>query len=240
VDAALTGSLSEAACIVIPRTSDPDYKCFLYLREFARLGIARALPPVLLYDLLQSPGPDVPAYNAARTRVLLEKLASITGRQPSLDDVRHEIARTNKARAAARRLLALRGSEPRVTGAEVFPLLGAFWSLPPEEYAALAGEAADDIARRAPLTGPRVLLAGAPVDSAALHAAIEARGAIVMAEAGPWGSAMAADNLDGLDSLDSSSDPVAALAERYSNHTIGARTPADTLRAADVVDESIK
>jgi benzoyl-CoA reductase/2-hydroxyglutaryl-CoA dehydratase subunit BcrC/BadD/HgdB len=239
VDAALTGGLSGAACIVIPRTSDPDYKCFLYLREFARLGIARALPPVLLYDLLQSPGPDVPAYNAARTRVLLEKLASITGRQPSLDDVRHEIARTNKARAAARRLLALRGGEPRVTGAEVFPLLGAFWNLPPEEYAALAGEAADDIARRAPLAGPRVLLAGAPVDSAALHAAIEARGAIVTAEAGPWGSAMDADNLDGLDSLDSNSDPVAALAERYSNHTSGARTPVDTPRATDVVDVGV-
>jgi hypothetical protein len=40
VDAALTGRLSGAACIVIPRTSDPDYKCFLYLREFVRRGVA--------------------------------------------------------------------------------------------------------------------------------------------------------------------------------------------------------
>ena len=226
VDAALTGGLSGAACIVVPRTSDPDYKCFLYLREFARRGIAPSLPPVLLYDLLQSQGPDIPAYDAARTRVLLEQLASTTGGRPSLDDVRHEITRTNGARTAARRLLALRDVEPRVTGAEVFPLLGAFWSLPPEQYAALAEEAADDIARRTALAGPRVLLAGAPVDSPALHAAIEARGAIVVAEAGPWGSDMAADHLD------SGSDPIAALAERYRTHTLSARTPADTLRAS--------
>ena len=193
VDAALTGRLSGVACIVVPRTSDPDYKCFLYLREFARLGIAPSLPPVLLYDLLQSEGPDVPAYNAARTRALLEELGKTSGQRPTLDDVHHEIARTNKARAAARRLLAFRRGDPHVTGAEVFPLLGAFWNLPPEEYAALAGEAADDFVRRAPLAGPRVLLAGAPADSASLHSAIEARGAIVVAEAGPWGSEMAAD-----------------------------------------------
>ena len=59
VEAALTGHLSRAARIVIPRTSDADYKCFLYLREFVRLGIASTLAPVLLFDLLQSQGPDV-------------------------------------------------------------------------------------------------------------------------------------------------------------------------------------
>jgi benzoyl-CoA reductase/2-hydroxyglutaryl-CoA dehydratase subunit BcrC/BadD/HgdB len=226
VDAALTGRLSGVACIIVPRTSDPDYKCFLYLREFARLGIAPSLPPVLLYDLLQSQGPDVPAYNAARTRVLLDELGQTSGRRPTLDDVQHEIARTNKARAAARRMLAFRRGVPHVTGAEVFPLLGAFWNLPPEEYAPLAGEAADDFARRVPLGGPRVLLAGAPVDSTALHEAIELRGAIVVAEAGPWGSDMAADDLD------SASDPIAALAGRYRTHTLGARTPSGSLRAS--------
>jgi len=62
MDAALTGSFSDAACIILPRTSEPDYKAFLYLREFARLGIAPALPPVLLFDVLQSEGASVQAY----------------------------------------------------------------------------------------------------------------------------------------------------------------------------------
>jgi hypothetical protein len=226
VDAALTGGLSGAACVVVPRTSDPDYKCFLYLREFARLGLARALPPVLLFDLLQSQGPDVRAYNAARTSALLNELAAITGRRPLRDDVRREITASNAARAAARRLAALRRGKPRAAGTEAFPLLGAFWTMPPEKYAALAGAAADDIACRAPLPGLRVLLAGAPVDGAALHTAIESYGAIVVAEAGPWGSAGAGDDVD------SAGDPVAALADHYCRQAFGARTPACILRAA--------
>jgi hypothetical protein len=121
VDAALTGRLSPAARILFPRTSDPDYKCFLYLREFVRLGIAPTLPPTMLFDLLQSQGPDIAAYNAARSGALFEELAGMTGRPPSLDDVQREIGRSNAARAALRRLLNLRRGVPRVKGAEVFP-----------------------------------------------------------------------------------------------------------------------
>ena len=79
-EAALTGRLSSAARIIVPRTSDPDYKFFLYLREFVRLGLAPALPPVLLFDLLQSQGPDVRSYNAARSRDLLHELTKVSDR----------------------------------------------------------------------------------------------------------------------------------------------------------------
>jgi benzoyl-CoA reductase/2-hydroxyglutaryl-CoA dehydratase subunit BcrC/BadD/HgdB len=226
VDEALTGRLSGAACVIIPRTSDPDYKAFLYLREFVRRGIVRTLPPTILFDLLQSDGPDVRAYDAARTRALLDELASVTHRQPSLDDVRHEIARTNAARAAARRLMELRRDRPRVSGAEVFPLLGAFWQLDPDAYVALASKAAGEIAQRPQLDGPRVLLAGAPMDSPVLHTEIESHGAIVVTEAGPWGSGAAGDDvaIEG--------DPLMALADKYRRDAIGPRTPVRELRAS--------
>ena len=199
---------------------------FLYLREFVRRGIARSLPPTLLFDLLQSDGPDVRAYDAARMRALFDELASVTGRQPSLDDLRQEIARTNAARAAARRLVALRHAAPRIKGAEVLPLLGAFWQLPPNDYAFLAAEAVDDIAQRPPLDGPRVLLAGAPVDGPALHAAIESHGAIVVEEVGPWGSGAAGDDVD------CAGDPLLALADKYRRDAIGPRTPIGALRGS--------
>src|SRR4029453_11282204 len=108
VEHALTGRLADAARIVIPRTSDADYKCFLYLREFVRRGVTTALAPVVLFDLLQSRGADVSAYDAARTRAVLDELSSASGRMPSADDLRREITRANTARAAARRLVALR------------------------------------------------------------------------------------------------------------------------------------
>lgn len=226
VNAALAGRLSHAVRVVIPRTSDPDYKCFLYLREFIRLGIAKALPPTLLFNLLQSQGPEVRDYNAARTRELFDEFAKVSGRRPSLDDLRHEIDKTNTARAAVRRLTAQRRGVPRVRGAEVFPLLTAFWILAPANYASLANEAAQEIATRRPLAGPRVLLAGAPVDSAALHTAIESRGGIVVSEVGPWGSGAAGNDVVCDD------DPITALAEKYSTEAIGPRTPVFAMRKA--------
>lgn len=224
VEDALAGRLAQASRIVMPRTSDVDYKCFLYLRELVRRGVAPALAPVILYDLLQSGGADVRAYNVARTRTLIDELASAGGRVVSADDLRHEVARTNAARAAARRLAALRRSTPRVTGTEVFPLLAAFWETDPDDYVVMASEAAREIATRPALTGPRVLLTGAPVDAHILHEAIECHDAVVVAEVGPWGSDAGGDDVrcDG--------DPVAALVDKYQNEVIGSRTPAGALR----------
>jgi hypothetical protein len=224
VERALTGRLSDAARIVIPRTSDADYKCFLYLREFVRRGVAPALPAVILYDLLQSRGAAVHAHDAARTRVLLDELASVSGRKPSTDDLRREIARANAARAAARRLMSLRRIVPRVTGTEIFPLLAAFWELEPERYVAAVNGAASAFAKRPALGGPRLLLTGVPVDGPELHQAIESHGAIVVAEAGPWGSGAAGEDVRVDD------DPILALADKYRADAIGARTPAASLR----------
>jgi benzoyl-CoA reductase/2-hydroxyglutaryl-CoA dehydratase subunit BcrC/BadD/HgdB len=223
VEDALAGRLADAARIVIPRTSDADYKCFLYLRELVRREVVTALAPVVLFDLLQSTGPDVPAYDVERMHALLDELASVSGRMPSGDDLRREIARANTARAAARRLVELRHAS-RVAGAEVFPLLAAFWEMEPDRYTTMASEAATRMAACPPLSGPRVLLTGAPVDVQIRHEAIELHGAIVVAEVGPWGSSAAGNDVR----IDD--DPIAALADKYRADSIGARTPVDSLR----------
>ena len=224
IESALTGRLSDATRIVIPRTSDPDYKGFLYLREFVRRGVAPTLPPVILFDLLQSRGAEVRAYDAARTRALFDELASASGRRPSVEDLHLEIARANEARAAARRLLAFRRIVPRVPGTELFPLLAAFWELEPERYVAAVNGAASAFGKSSALSGPRVLLAGAPVDGPEVHTAIESHGAVVVAEVGPWGSGAPGDDvrIDG--------DPFLALADKYRADAVGARMHAASLR----------
>jgi hypothetical protein len=224
VESALTGRLSHAARIVIPRTSDVDYKCFLYLREFVRRGVTPTLPPVLLFDLLQSGGAEVRTYDAARTRALFDELSAASGRRPSVDDLHREIARANEARAAARQLRAFRRIVPRVSGAEVFPLFAAFWELEPERYVAAVNGAASAFAKRSGLAGARVLLAGAPVDGPELHQAIESHGAIVVAEVGPWGGGAPGDDVR----VDE--DPFLALADKYRADASGARTPAASRR----------
>jgi hypothetical protein len=119
--------------------------------------------------------------------------------------------------------VALRRGAPRVSGKEVFPLLGAFWHVAPREYAVLASQAADDLAACPPLRGPRVLLAGAPVDGIDLHAAIESRGAVVVDELSAWSGA--AD-----DDVQCDEDPIAALAGVYRRRSIGPRLPAGAMR----------
>ncbi|MEO8466425.1 MAG: 2-hydroxyacyl-CoA dehydratase family protein [Gammaproteobacteria bacterium] len=240
VEAALTGRLKNIAALIVPRTSDSDYKCFLYLREFERLGDVR-LPPVLLFDLLQSAGPEVPAYDRARTAALRERLSALAGRQISHDDLAVEIAATNAARAAARRLGALRRGEPRVTGSEAFPLLAAFWQCAPERYAALAAAAVDAFAARSPLTGPRVLLVGAPVDGTGLHRAIGSKGGTVSAESSAFTSAGAGEDVS------AAVDPITALADKYRRDSITARLPVavlerrieDAVAAVDAVAVSL-
>ena len=182
------------------------------------------LPPVILFDLLQSRGVEVRTYDAARTSALFDELSAVSGRKPSVDELHREIARANAARAAARQLTAFRRIVPRVPGTEIFPLLAAFWELEPERYVAAVNGAASAFAKRAGLAGPRVLLAGGPVDGAELHQAIESHGAIVVAEVGPWGSGAPGDDVRVDD------DPFLALADKYRTDVIGARTPAVSLR----------
>jgi len=63
------------------------------------------------------------------------------------------------------------------------------------------------------------------VDGTALHSAIEACGAIVVSEIGPWGSGAAGDDVV----VDA--DPITALAAKYSTDAIGPRTPAAQVQA---------
>jgi benzoyl-CoA reductase/2-hydroxyglutaryl-CoA dehydratase subunit BcrC/BadD/HgdB len=223
VEAAMTGRLANVAAVVLPRTSDADYKCFLYLRELVRRGVVGSLPPILLFDLLQSSGADVPAYDCERARELLERLATLSGRRLERGDLEEQIALANRARAAARRFDALRRDTPRIAGVEAVRLLGAFWELDPERYVALAAAAVAAIAERSPLRGLRVLLAGAPVDSMTLHAAIEAQGAVVVSELSPLGSGVAGPDVD------ISAEPLLALVEHYRRESIDARMPVGAL-----------
>lgn len=223
MEAALTGRLDHVAAIVLPRTSDADYKAFLYLEELRRRGQLQSLPPVMLFDLLQSGAPETAVHDCERVRELQERLAGLSGVVIAADDLRAQIAGANAARAAALRLAALRTDPARLAGAEALPMLGARWILPPARYVALADQALQELAGRAALQGPRVLLAGTPADSTALHLTIESLHAIVVDELSPFGD----EGADG--GIDAAAEPFAALAAWYGAHSITARMPVATL-----------
>ena len=134
----LAGDLAFLSALVFARTSEQDYKAYLYLREVAREGHSGGFPPLWFYDLLHSPSAHAFEYGLARTHALLAQLESVTGHAIRPDDLEAAVAESNAARAAVRRLLSLRQNTPRVTGTEALPLVGAFFLMDRPTYAALA------------------------------------------------------------------------------------------------------
>jgi len=204
----LPESLSLAA-VVIPRTSEQEHKLYLYVREVVRQGTERA-PQVILYNLPHARSLEAEAYGLERTMALKIALEQLSGRPIEPQDLSSAIAEGNRARQAIRELLRQReGPVARLSGTEALALIGAWYFMDRAEYASLAREAIQEIETRPPLEGPRILIKGPPLDNPGLCSAVEAQGAIVVAEDDWWGSRAA-----GLD-IDATADPVRAIFEKY-------------------------
>jgi hypothetical protein len=63
--AAISGELQYLSLMLISRTSEQEYKLFLYLREVARQHPARRIPPIYLYDMLHTRSPESYSYGRA-------------------------------------------------------------------------------------------------------------------------------------------------------------------------------
>jgi hypothetical protein len=169
----LSGAWSFLDLLIIPRTSEPEYKLYLYLREVERQKLSAAIPPLHLYDLLHTRNPISRNYGLARTKDLLERLKQIG--PVSVKSLAQAVAESNRARAALRKLQNLRtGPAPRISGTDAF--------------AKLAEAACREIKSSKPRRGPRLLIKGTPLHHPKLHEALEARGAVVVAEDDWWGA----------------------------------------------------
>lgn len=231
-ESTLAGDLTFLSALVFPRSSEQDYKAYLYLREAAREG-QEPLPATWLYDVLYSPSSHAYDYGLARTRELAARLEALTGRVIRDDDFEAAIAEGNAARAAARQLLSLRGGPPRINGVEALALLGSLFLIDRVRYTTLALRAAAEAAGRTPLQGPRLAVAGAWVDDERLHALLEAHGAVVVAEDGGWGSRGAGRDVE------PGADFIAAIFAKYHRDGPGVRQfPADDRAWLDALSGS--
>lgn len=194
--AAISGELQYLSLLIIPRTSEQEYKLYLYLREIARQDPGRRIPPLYLYDLLHSRSPESYAYGLERTRCLRRRLEDLTGRRMEDAALGYAIEESNRARQAIRALLSLRSQEPRLSGAEALALIGPFFYMQSEEYARNAELAVEIIAKRNHLPGKRLMISGASPGHRGLHQALEAHGAVVVAEEDWWGARSAGRDID--------------------------------------------
>ena len=208
-ESAMAGDLAFLSALVFTRTSEQDNKGYLYLREITRESRGGSLPPLWFYDLLHSSSAHAYEYGLARTRELATRLESLAGRAIGAADLEAAVEESNAARAAVRRLLALRQGRPRLSGTEALALTGPFFLMDRERYTVLAHRAAAEAERRTPLAGPRLVVAGAWLDDERLHTLLESQGAVVVAEDGGWGSRSAGRDIE------RRADVVAAIFDKY-------------------------
>jgi benzoyl-CoA reductase/2-hydroxyglutaryl-CoA dehydratase subunit BcrC/BadD/HgdB len=208
--AAISGELQYLSLLLIPRTSEQEYKLYLYLREVARIDPKRRIPPVYLYDMLHTRSSESYSYGLERTLCLKKRLEDLTGKSINDKALLYGIDESNLARRAIRALLSLRLQKPHATGAESLSIIGASFFVSREEYALLAEQAVKVIADRQAFSGKRLMITGASLNHRALHQTLEKHGAVVVAEDDWWGSRSA-----GGDIADGLNDPVKAVFEKY-------------------------
>jgi benzoyl-CoA reductase/2-hydroxyglutaryl-CoA dehydratase subunit BcrC/BadD/HgdB len=208
--ASISGEYQFFRLLLIPRTSEQEYKLYLYLREVARLHPTRCIPPLCLYDMLHMRSPESYSYGLERTLYLKERLEVLTGKRIEDAALLHAIEESNSARRAIRKLLCLRRQEPRITGTEALALIGASFFMDRGEYARQAKLAVEVIKDRNSFACKRLLITGSSLNHRGLHQALEQHGAIVVAEDDWWGSRSAGEDIDA-----GSNDPLKAIFDKY-------------------------
>ena len=210
----LAGRYDVVDAVVLPRTSDSVQRLYYYLCEIRRMGEAKA-PEPLLFDLLHTPWYSSAEYNFARICELRGALERVTGTAVTDAALTAEIATANARRAAMRGLVDLR-REGRVTGVQanqVFAAKGAMAG--PRFDTALAAVLA---APGSPSDAPRVVIAGSPLDTPALHALVEAAGSLVVGDFHEFGEPMIGPDVE------AGPDPLRALMAHYHRDVASSRT----------------
>ena len=159
-------------------------------------------------------------YAADRIRALASRIGAVTGQQVTDDKLREAIAVTNLRRQALRRFNAARRTTPLISGTEAFQAIGAARFLPPAAFThALEGLLASLRPDKRLSEQSRILLVPSdPLTHPHAHRAIEAAGALVIAEDDPLGARCAEVDIR------REGDPVQAIADHYVEAIAGARS----------------
>ncbi len=202
-DRLCTGAWKHLEVVVVPRTSEPEHKLYLYLREASRLGYARSMPRLYLYNLLHTRSSESYDYGLERTRQMVLEFGA------SDDSLWAAIAESNRARAAVREILQLR-REGRMEGSAAFGLINEFYTTNRGTFADRVGIQLQKAQLLRAASRPRILIKGVPQGQPVLHCRVEQCGGYVVAE-DDWRGSRAAGDLD----IRREGDPVVAIFEKY-------------------------
>ncbi|MES2343921.1 MAG: 2-hydroxyacyl-CoA dehydratase family protein [Pseudomonadota bacterium] len=210
----LAGRYDFVDAVVLPRTSDSVQRLYYYLCEVRRMGEAR-VPEPLLFDLLHTPWYSSAEYNFSRMGELKAALERVTGTPVTDANLTAAIADSNARRAAMRNLVALR-REGRITGVQANSIFAAKGAMAGADFDTALAQV---LANPGPVSqAPRIVIAGSPLDTAALHALVEAAGGRVVGDFHEFGEPMIGPDVE------AGGDPLRALMAHYHRDVASSRT----------------
>lgn len=213
----LDGTFDAAGLIVVPRSSEVYLQLYYFLTEIPKWEPAAPLPPIYLFDLLQTPHWTTAQYDLGRMRAFAERLTAAGGKPTDETALRAAIETTNRVRTLLNEARALwNGPQPVLGGVDALKIIGATSILPPDRsivaLEALLGSAGPGVPR-----GPRLMLKGSPQSDPGISRLIEQAGAQLVAH----------DHVAGDSSyqtlIEEEGDPWEALARYYQSGIPGPR-----------------
>jgi benzoyl-CoA reductase/2-hydroxyglutaryl-CoA dehydratase subunit BcrC/BadD/HgdB len=180
-DSLLANDFDYIDLLVIPRSSEVYLQMYYYLREISRWEPAAKLPPIHLFDLLQTPRRTTALYVLGRMRDFAARLEAAGGRPIDDAALSDAIATTNRTRAALQAVSRMwQGAERRLTGIDALKVVGAAAVLSVEEGTLALERLAADPPPLLP-SRPRIMLKGSPQSDARATELIENAGAAIVA-----------------------------------------------------------
>jgi benzoyl-CoA reductase/2-hydroxyglutaryl-CoA dehydratase subunit BcrC/BadD/HgdB len=209
----LRGDFDYLSAIVLPRANDSVHRLYYYLCELARTGEVK-LSPVLLFDVVQTPGEASDAYSLERAGHFWEQLRALGDDTAGDSQLAAAIAEANQLRQIVEAFVAQR-REGGVAGEVALTAFAAPALLPHGEALAVIAAAAD---RPRQGGGPRVVVAGSAHDDAGLHKLIESLSGDVVGDFHTMGE------LSSGAMITEGAAPLAAIAQRYRDGVMGSRS----------------
>ncbi len=212
LDMLLTGKYDYLDFIVVPRARDSIAQQYSHLRQITKLYPEIKLPEMYLYEFIHTRSYNSAFYNLDRLRDLKKKLEEWAGKKITNQALKKAIAITNENRRLLKEVAALRAAEPpRISGVEALQIIGSAMFMLKAEHNKLLKEFLEGAAKLPARNGARLFVEGSPLDNLQFYKAVESDKVTIVAEDNCWGNRYS-DNL-----IDTSRDPVEAIASRYHN-----------------------
>lgn len=211
----LAGDFAHLDLLVIPRGSEGLLQFHYLLDHVQQTRPDLPVPPVYLFDLLQTPFDATIRYVRARMLDLRARLAALSGQDIPDTAIAAAIASHNRRRAALRALGKGRRAVPaQVDGRTMLMALGCDQTLPEAPLMDLLAGLAPAVP---PSDAVRLMVKGMPMEHDDLYRAIEDRGGVIVADDHDWGEGLVAVDVD------ESAPWVEALTDHYMRHMPGPR-----------------